>query len=947
MNVILHPYKGYLNTEFHIFAEGGTLKYSIHPKGSETGESILNGLVSANTHHTFKLSQPGEFTVTFEDGTTSDILIEDGYKFGGSRLKNAFIFDNCPWAFVIMHDRTYFYNRETEQAYVEPVSPDNIIEVSKDFVIFENTGETEQSLFSLIEQKPILCVQNIISFNEETLVWVEHTDEKSNEYIVKIYSLATNVITTDIHTTAYCVDKKSCNLFYVDGKDVKSLPLSVNGDSFESKSFEYEGDFATFIGGQIAVSLIKNKSIIYIYNLFSGKQIGAIEYDGILAEINDIVFADIDVQRQAIYQFSLEDAGFRDCKIEGKFTKLYLYPCAWNVFYVSTTTDISKSKVRYACETHSSLKSVNNSKMAITLKDSSGHFYSKGDAICFYNNQESYVASKNYSGSGYSDSGVVFVGKHGVIKQDGDTYTTLSRNGYWDFPKEQTIDFSFYEKFGVIKERNTHNCKMMNGRKLGKWNCCTTTHYTSYVITDKCRIYIGGYVFESKEFPMFISAKLGYGLDVDDDGVVLFQYANDSVSKKRILEDIFDTSKYRDVLLSESGDEILYRTSDGASVMSVRTGEIHSYDNLSYVKHINGIRPLFSTPASLQPRIVNPVTGQVVDCKELTKLQFISPNGTLYADTSLEEYVEYFSFDADHTITAKEYKSLYSKYQYPWCEKQGSVNWEKVKQNRIDFILEHFDFLNQKYPNLFHNTKVSSRWNPSVLDIEDTFGTKYFLERIFEARGIALIRNTYDGSEYCRIPLGAPLTFLNYVAFSYDARFVSIAGYRGSSGGVFIVYDLVNKSVVTHQDTRRAVWTTGFSKAGALAAYTSNPFTIFSKSKEEYEWNEDHIIDGRNYLTFSADGNYFALSNQGYISKYDRDGNVNFGWGHQPSSMVSIRSSENPSNEIRQFNDLSGDGIMDSSERSSVASVSFSMDNTSLLMVGKDGVVIIRNLHLD
>lgn len=76
MNVILHPYKGYLNTEFHIFAEGGTLKYSIHPKGSETGESILNGLVSANTHHTFKLSQPGEFTVTFEDGTTSDYSLK-------------------------------------------------------------------------------------------------------------------------------------------------------------------------------------------------------------------------------------------------------------------------------------------------------------------------------------------------------------------------------------------------------------------------------------------------------------------------------------------------------------------------------------------------------------------------------------------------------------------------------------------------------------------------------------------------------------------------------------------------------------------------------------------------------------------------------------------------------------------------------------------------------
>ena len=485
MKVILHPYKGYLNTEFYIFAEGGTQNYSIFSKG-ETEESIMTGVVHANALHKFKLSQPGEFTVVFEDGTTSNIIVEDGYKFGGGKLKKAFIFDNCPWAFIIMHDRTYFYNRETEQAYVEPLSPDNIIEITKDYVTFENTGDPECTLFSLIEQSPVLCVRNIVSFNESILIWTENTENQSNEYLLKVYSLTFNKVTTSVLTTSYCVDEKSHKLFYVDGKEIKCLSLELNESLSNSSSFEYEGDSVAFINSQIFVSHLKSQNIIYVYNLLSGEKIGVIKYDGILAELNNVVFAQIEKQRQAIYKFNLEDVGFGDCNITGKFTKLYFYPCAWDVFYLSTTTDIFKSKVRNSCATRSLLKSMNDSRMEVALKKSSGRFCCQGNAICFYNDMESYVMGKFYQGSGYNESGRVFVGKHSVVKQKGGTYTRLSRNGYWDHSKERDLDFSYYEEFGVIKDKNTSNCEMLNGRKLGKWICRVTTQYATYVKTGEC-----------------------------------------------------------------------------------------------------------------------------------------------------------------------------------------------------------------------------------------------------------------------------------------------------------------------------------------------------------------------------------------------------------------------------------------------------------------------------
>ena len=62
---------------------------------------------------------------------------------------------------------------------------------------------------------------------------------------------------------------------------------------------------------------------------------------------------------------------------------------------------------------------------------------------------------------------------------------------------------------------------------------------------------------------------------------------------------------------------------------------------------------------------------------------------------------------------------------------------------------------------------------------------------------------------------------------------------------------------------------------------------------------------------------------------------------------MDIRRTSDPDNELIRFSDLSEMGIADTFQSQSVSSVSFSNDNKKLLMVGKDGVVIVRNLHLE
>jgi hypothetical protein len=222
--------------------------------------------------------------------------------------------------------------------------------------------------------------------------------------------------------------------------------------------------------------------------------------------------------------------------------------------------------------------------------------------------------------------------------------------------------------------------------------------------------------------------------------------------------------------------------------------------------------------------------------------------------------------------------------------------------------------------------------------------------------GIAIIRRIDNGEVKEKIELGSPLAYLNYVSFSYDNRYVAIAGcypWGVSTGGLFLLYDLEEHLVIYRNGESKAVWTTAFTKDGIVAAYTSSPTTFIGKCDDvKAKGNEKEfdicVIGGYNFLTYSPDGAYFACSQQGYVAYRNGMGNINPNWGHQPSALVDIRRASDPDNELIRFSDLSEMGIADTFRSQSVSSVSFSNDNKKPLMVGKDGVVVIvRNLHLE
>ena len=219
--------------------------------------------------------------------------------------------------------------------------------------------------------------------------------------------------------------------------------------------------------------------------------------------------------------------------------------------------------------------------------------------------------------------------------------------------------------------------------------------------------------------------------------------------------------------------------------------------------------------------------------------------------------------------------------------------------------------------------------------------TTCFTDIITEDYGYATIRKVGTDELYCEIELGPKLRFLNYVAFSYDSRYVAIVGRYPDNccyKGLLLIYDMDNHKEIKKDTKHYAVWTAAFTQKGFYAAYDSLPTLLYGNVYDDSGVNE---VSDRNFLTFSPDGKYIALSNQGYVPYKDENHN----WGHQPSTMIFVHSVENPNEQIvPTISDLSDAGV---AEIESVASCSFLLDNKKLMMVGRDGIVVIRNLHIE
>ncbi|MFR9503195.1 MAG: hypothetical protein SNH73_01930 [Rikenellaceae bacterium] len=427
----------------------------------------------------------------------------------------------------------------------------------------------------------------------------------------------------------------------------------------------------------------------------------------------------------------------------------------------------------------------------------------------------------------------------------------------------------------------------------------------------------GKLICHSDSQNMYISLK---------DGKLYETNINDN-SCSEVLENIFNNNTYLNAFFSSDGGSVVAVNSD-------KTADILGFENLSEDRFdttnstvsfvndygVNGYKPEISITLtdSRKPIWRDPITLNVISDKDRPKCIFKSPDGNYTAEN--KEKLIYHDTLINSDITVEKYNELCRKYDWDY----------KATKEEMTQKIELREKFAAKYPD-----------HKDLSDSKSGTYTSKFIKQLY----YVFYKKIGDSTIY-RILIGENVSYLNYISFSYDSRFIVLGAKLYGGSGLFILYDLVNMKTIenigTYDDRNiYAVWMAMFSKNDNIAYYDSVPNTYLLKRKDEYKSTVQ--IKDKSLLCFSPSGRYIALSNQGYIA-YDRRRNRN--WGHQPSGNIYIHNTDNPSVEMEHYNDL-GESINGLSSRAgNVASAAFSKDEKRLLAVGIDGVVIIRNLTL-
>lgn len=400
----------------------------------------------------------------------------------------------------------------------------------------------------------------------------------------------------------------------------------------------------------------------------------------------------------------------------------------------------------------------------------------------------------------------------------------------------------------------------------------------------------------------------------------------------------FDLSKYSSPLFTDTKENILCRKENKYIFYNITNGLEQDFEiNNFVIKGVNGYRPIIQMDAYRRPVLIDPITLQVAPSEILSSdYSFISPSGRYRVD-----YKRLFkNKHTNQIVTEIECYEWMKEYSLDRLSLEDKEAREIVANKRRSYLLTHPDFF-ERYQNEQDEKRKEEALNCILRFMKD-------IEWMHHCFNELVIIHDSKSSHDIKIEVVGMFWFKNYIAFSYDDKYVAIAArYPNGTfvGGYFALYDLEQQTSIvsmTNYDnkyTLDAVWVSAFTKKSNVAFYTSEPHTFIVEPAS----GNVKRIEGTSFLCYSPDGKYMALSNQGYIQYEKR--RVYGTWGHQKSSTVYIYEVETLSC-VKTLSCFFGEKISGVKERmGSVASVAFSQDNSQLLISSDDGVVVIYNLE--
>lgn len=946
----IHPHFGYLNSDVKLVNSSSSsivVNDSMDNKDyTIPGASSISIRLSAGKH---------SFTVIGNNDVSETVIVEDAIKLGGSKEKKSFVFEGTPWAIMVMLDRSYFFNRETNEQYIEHgLVPEQIHFLNKNYLLF--VSKRDNSLFSLNK----LSVEKTIG-GSSFLFSNKHVAVFSIEGGLAIYSLEKG--DADKLTTIICddftIDKQKQTLFYhiIDNSEILIRPL----DSVDHNVTRYKlpTSFRCFIGEHSAI-YGNSPQRLNIVNLHNSKP--TLLYEGIIP-VTTINGKEI-WENSAVTLIKNED-------IKDLFTstaQLIVYERGDRWFYIRATSNIIKNKGLVNSMSDYCLCFTNENNTY--LKSDKPFSIVKGNSFdCVKNNSDKGIIVFDQDVKEFEGDPVLSPKGYILISKADGNYTKLLtdplnhnyKNYYSGYTEESLFRKAglVIEKYFEIRSSNKGFSSINPYRDIESNRVLVGQHYEDLAFDGFFRMYgeEGDFIYSIngdvstmpclKDRLIAISEKCNYAIVRCEDGIQLLAF---DPSKKEwtgtaLNNMAIDNSIYSKAVFCSDGDNIIYQKGRNDYYLK----QIGSDDETAFElqgsvirRNINGYIPYIDFDERKRPVYVDPVSLTRIEYAAASQFSFQSIDGSI--SHVADNVTKYYSNEKKQYVTKENYDQYVAIFDY----EKGPLNitlysgphYEEVQRNRRTFYFANKTWIDDILRSSCHATS----------SIKDQSCLEMFLNRDSVCDGIIFKLEYYVrekmGEEIIDIKLPLALRFLNYVSYSYDNKYIIVSGRFPEwdiHKGLALVYDVCARKTVYMSTSTMAVWLGVFSKKGAVAYYDSTPKTFVSddvNNKDAYK-----EIQGRSFLTFSPSGKYMALSRQGYIPF--ASGNPH--WGHQPSRDVYIVRSNDPRNELAHYFDHGDqiEGVGNDRTNSSVASATFSRDDTKLMTVSNDGVVVIRNLHFE
>lgn len=955
-NYSIFPHKGYLNTDYQINEFDNTDRLFF----------IDNSTTPVINPKSFRLPAGKHIVKSNIAGEEYDVVeVEDAIRLGGSKIEAGYCFDNSPWVVAVMKDRAYFLNSATGIQYVENgISPLKITALKKDLFLFEYGSKNESGVqqieeyivFDAAQGKVVKRFDKYIFHNSDMALFTDRPTEEGVYLHVMCYGDNLNIV--DIQCKNYTV----CDgvLYYCAISDDKYKIMKLKSDGTSKEVPYYNGPQNRFIGFALNhYYLTRYDGYYHLKDLlkpsaFIGRRLS--NHNGIIKEINGIriekaddlldgfstlVNNNKDICAKLSLQVHLIDYVLYEIG-KGLYARIthHSYPwktidkknnvVSWEFGMIGGTTSVTigqwdkiyKSKDFVVIHNSEKTIVIQDGKIvrelgSITIKRTPQgkliyHKDNQDDTRCVYamgaNEDELLIQGK------IDDINVQFVTQYGILTEKSKHYRILQIDeGRWiDMP---------HHKY-VLLEKNG-SCFLNDCDENGQSYLLTATANPIALPVNVSKI-------------ISISSNGSSILSESPRGMILHEKysVNSSYEINEKLIDAIDTSEYRNALFSEDGNHTIYQKNGAWYYYNTETEKEVEFEMIPEVlkcqkKGMYGMN-FYSRfdDTSRRVELIDPISLQNIPPLFLSDYKFVSPSGRLATKTSIAGVnIRYFlsnkkmgeeelEFDIDITrlfkkdeLSALNGNPEYLKHLETAFPGSAKKDWEKVAIDEFAARLNKEEGPKDRYC---------------------LYARKYALIDIFP---------TENESAFTRIELPVNLGYLNNVSFSHDDRYVSICGKTIIAGtlinGFVGVYDLQQHDWIFGPLTPRwAIWKSFFSPSGIYAYYDSMP-----NSKYGNVGNPLQDVERRSILTFSRSGEYIALSDKGYIP-YSSNPSC---WGHMKSANIYIRK-VGIEKELC-FSDH-GDEIMDL-RSADVTCVSFSPDDKKLMSVSQDGVIIIRNLHLE